>query len=155
MIELTTSLFIFLSAVHTGMPITANTAYATDATATSTTLTVADTTPLNLEAYVREYYKETPVLAEIAKCESEFRHYDKSGNVLHGTADPRDIGVMQINQFYHGDEAKRLGFDISTVEGNLGYAKYIYSKQGVEPWSHSAACWNKTASAKALATAGK
>lgn len=145
MIELTTSLFIFISALHSGMPLTAATAYA------DATTTISAQIPLNLEAYVREYYKDTPILAEISKCESTFKHYDKNGNVLRGKVDSRDVGVMQINEYYHADEAKKLGYDLETVEGNLAYAKYLYEKEGVDPWSHSAKCWGKTKTAEALA----
>jgi hypothetical protein len=32
------------------------------------------TGPITLESHVREYFKDDPVLAEIAKCESQFKH---------------------------------------------------------------------------------
>src|SRR5690606_20716583 len=52
----------------------------------------------NVEKFVRDYFAETPILAEIARCESTFRHYDKkTGQVLKGKVDSRDTGVMQIN----------------------------------------------------------
>jgi hypothetical protein len=112
-------------------------------TATQST-TTPDISPKDfstLEEYVKAYYKNTPELAEIAKCESNFRQYDADGKVLKGTVDPDDIGVMQINKYYNGQNAEKLGYDIYTVEGNLAYAKVLYDKFGTEPWSSSEKCW--------------
>ncbi len=94
-----------------------------------------------VEEYVREYYAEDPVLISIARCESKFRQYDENGQVLRGVEVPDDIGLMQINEHFHGETAKGLGFDIRTIDGNLAYAKYLYEKQGTAPWTASKACW--------------
>lgn len=98
-------------------------------------------TSVSVEAYVRDYFKDTPILAEIAKCESTFRQFDKEGNVLTGRVNSADVGIMQINTFYHGDSAKKNGFDIYTIDGNLGFAKWLYGKYGDAPWVHSSKCW--------------
>ncbi len=98
---------------------------------------------ITLEQYVREYFKDTPVLAEIAKCESRFRHLGKNGKVLRGELTADDLGVMQINEFYHEDTAKILGIDLHTLDGNLAYAKWLYKKEGVIPWYSSSKCWQK------------
>lgn len=95
------------------------------------------------ESEVKEYFKDTPVLARIAYCESKFRQYDKDGDVLRGVVTPNDIGIMQVNEYYHGIAAQKLGFDIYGVEGNLGYAKWLYKKEGTKPWISSAKCWTK------------
>lgn len=100
--------------------------------------------PITLESYVREYFTDEPVLAEIARCESTFRHLDRDGRILRGKANRNDVGVMQINEIYHGDKADALGFDIYTLEGNMGFAKYLYDKYGVKPWQASAPCWNNS-----------
>ena len=97
--------------------------------------------PMTVEERVREYYKDTPVLAEIARCESEFRHVDSKGNIIRGEINFEDIGIMQINEFYHRDKALSLGFNIYSLEGNLAYAKWLYEKYGSTPWSYSAKCW--------------
>ncbi len=97
--------------------------------------------PVTLEKYVREYFKETPVLAEIARCESTFRQVDKAGQVLRGVANDSDVGLMQVNEYYHGKKASELGFDLDTVNGNLDYAKYLYEKEGTKPWNASKKCW--------------
>jgi hypothetical protein len=97
----------------------------------------------NLEKYVRSYFEKTPILAEISRCESKFKQFKKDGSVMRGILTPEDVGLMQINEFFHKDRADKLGFDLHTVEGNLGYAQYLYDRQGTQPWSASAYCWGK------------
>ena len=94
------------------------------------------------EQYVRNAFKDTPVLIQVARCESQFRQTDSKGNILHGTVDPRDIGVMQINEHYQGQAAQALGFDLDTLAGNVAFAKALYAKSGTEPWTASKKCWS-------------
>jgi hypothetical protein len=108
-----------------------------------TTLAPASQT---VEEYVRQYYSDEPVLAEIARCESRFRQYDENGVVLRGEAVPADIGIMQINERFHQTTSETLGYDIKTIEGNLSYARYLYEKEGTRPWKSSQKCWNKAKS---------
>lgn len=96
-----------------------------------------------LEELVRDYFAETPILAKVARCESQFRHFGKNGNIIRGIANAKDVGVMQINEEYHGDKAKTLGLDIYSLDGNLAYAKYLYEKESTKPWRSSAKCWNR------------
>jgi hypothetical protein len=96
-----------------------------------------------VEDYVDEYFSHIPVMSRIAYCESTYRHFGDSGEVLRGIVDPRDVGVMQINEHYHLDTSKRFGFNIHTLEGNLGYAENLYNRQGTQPWSASKDCWNR------------
>lgn len=102
---------------------------------------VENSHPVTLEAYVRDYFADEPVLATIARCESAFRQYNENGEVLRGKVNRGDIGIMQINKYYHQEDAEKLGFDIYTLEGNLGYAKWLYGKYGSDPWVHSSKCW--------------
>lgn len=106
---------------------------------------VANATTSQYESVVREYFKEIPVLTKIAYCESKFQQYDKGGNVLRGTLTPDDLGIMQVNEYYHGTAAKKLGFNIHEVDGNLGYAKWLYEKEGTRPWMSSSKCWTARA----------
>lgn len=158
MTELITSALVLFSLVST--PATAN------ATLIDTASRVAETTvsdsvivdgvalaaPLGdlwtVEADVRDYFKDTPVLAEIAKCESEFKHIGRNGELITGKVNRGDIGVMQINRYYHADEAAKLGIDLKTLYGNMAFAKKLYEKFGTSPWQSSASCWEKS---KALA----
>jgi len=98
--------------------------------------------PLTLEDHVKEYFKDDPVMAEIAKCESNYRHFTESGNVIRGRVNKDDVGVMQINEYYHADRAKNLGYDLETLSGNMAYAKWLYETEGVKPWVWSSKCWS-------------
>lgn len=99
--------------------------------------------PTDTELKVRAYFSDIPVLIEVARCESRFRHTDKTGNLLRGTITSDDLGVMQINEYYHGDSAKKLNLDITSLNGNMEYARHLYKKYGTEPWNASSKCWKK------------
>lgn len=83
------------------------------------------------------------VMVKIAECESQFRQFDKDGNVLSGVQNNLDKGVYQINEKYHLEASKKFGVDIYTLEGNIAYAKYLYATQGTKPWGWSRGCWGK------------
>ena len=149
MIGLTTGL-LMLAAATTPMTLDASviapastsmTIQTSTETKSATTTVIALQDFKTLEAYVRAYYKDTPELAEIAKCESNFRQYDAKGAILTGVVNKGDIGIMQINKYYNGENAEKLGYDIYTIEGNLAYAKVLYKKFGTDPWSSSEKCW--------------
>jgi hypothetical protein len=84
-----------------------------------------------------------PVLKKICTCESGLNHFDKDGNVLRGNSNKDDIGICQINQYYHSEKPKELGLDIHTMEGNVAFAKYLYETEGTTPWNASRSCWAK------------
>lgn len=94
-----------------------------------------------VEEYVREYFEDIPVLAEIARCESKFRHFGKNGDIIRGEINRRDVGVMQINEYYHKATALKLGVNIYSLDGNLAYAKQLYEREGTQPWISSVQCW--------------
>lgn len=98
--------------------------------------------PFNVKAYVQEYFRDIPIMVQVARCESGFRQWDANGNVLLGHVDKRDTGVMQINKFYHLETSIKLGLDINTLEGNLAYARFLYESEGVKPWRASRHCWS-------------
>jgi len=89
-----------------------------------------------------EYFSDTPVLADIAYCESGFTQFNPDGTVLRGRVNSADVGLMQINEKYHADTAIKLGINIYTLEGNMAYARYLYNTYGTDPWVYSAKCWN-------------
>ncbi len=95
------------------------------------------------EKVVRNYFKDSPVLANIAWCESRFRHYDTDGNIHRGEINNRDVGVMQINERFHLNKALEFGYDIYSIKGNMAYAQYLYDKEGTAPWNSSSKCWKK------------
>ncbi len=96
---------------------------------------------VDTEAAVRDYFSDIPIMVQVARCESTFRHTLADGSVLRGHVDKRDTGVMQINTYYHGKTADTLGLDLEDLYDNMEYARYLYEKQGVQPWSASQPCW--------------
>jgi hypothetical protein len=113
----------------------------TPAVAISTSTQFTDNT--GVMAYVKKAYANEPILIDIARCESSFRQYnDATGDILHGKANPDDIGVMQINEKYQLNTALSMGYDIDTVEGNVAYAQYLFDNQGAAPWKASQSCWS-------------
>ena len=108
--------------------------------ATTTKATVL--TPAQTQAKVREYFKDTPVMIEIARCESNFRQFTDAGNVLRGGDGGGMIGVFQFFESIHATPAKALGFDITTLDGNLGYAKHVYQNESTTPWNPAKSCWD-------------
>ncbi len=82
-------------------------------------------------------------MIEIARCESSYQHNLRDGSILKGFIDNDDTGVMQINLRYHAHTAKKLGLDLENIFDNMAYARYLYEKQGTQPWNASAPCWNQ------------
>jgi len=97
----------------------------------------------NVEKFINDYFADIPVLADIAKCESRFRQFNSTGDILKGKKNSFDRGVMQINVLYHAETADNLGLDINSLDDNVAYARYLYEKQGAKPWMSSSSCWAK------------
>lgn len=98
-----------------------------------------------VESYIKEFFKDTPVMISIAECESHFRQYADSGAVL-GSSTSGMIGVFQIYGDVHKDYAQQKGYDIYSLEGNAAYAQYLYKKEGTNPWMDSFSCWKSATS---------
>lgn len=99
---------------------------------------------MSTEEYVRTGFADTPILAEIARCESQFRQFDKkTGEVLRGLVNSRDVGVLQINEYYHLETAEKANINIYTIEGNMEYGRKLYKQFGTDPWGASKPCWGK------------
>lgn len=96
------------------------------------------------ETAVRSYFSDIPVMIQIARCESTFKHTLPDGTVLKGKVDPADTGVMQINMRYHGERARELGLNLNDMYDNMAYARDLYLRQGTRPWNASANCWSHT-----------
>jgi hypothetical protein len=105
------------------------------------------TVSVDTEAKVRKYFSDIPIMIQVARCESTFRHNLADGSVLRGYVDNRDTGVMQINTYYHEKTAVKLGLDLEVLEDNMAYARYLYERQGTQPWSASSPCWGRTLAA--------
>jgi hypothetical protein len=105
--------------------------------ADTTALSVAPTTkltPTEIETKLRTYFADVPVMIDIARCESNFRQFTDSGNVFYGGAGGGMIGIFQFHESVHSATARSLGFDLTTVEGNVGYARHLYQQSGTSPW---------------------
>lgn len=98
---------------------------------------------VDAEARVRDYFSASPIMIDIARCESKFRQYTDAGNPLYGGVDGRMVGVYQIYSDVHMNDARSRGFDIETLEGNLAYAKLLFDREGTQPWLSSMPCWGK------------
>ncbi len=98
---------------------------------------------MSTERYVRSYFKDIPIMIQIARCESTFRQLDEDGEIHRGRVNNADVGVMQINEFYHLDQALKKNLDIYTIEGNTAYARDLYEREGTQPWISSKPCWGK------------
>lgn len=101
------------------------------------------TSTTTVRTTLESYYRDIPIMVQIARCESRFRHFDKNDTPIKGEINSLDIGVMQINAHYHAERALSLGLDIYDFEDNLAYARILYNEQGSAPWISSSACWGK------------
>ena len=145
MIELTTGVAFLLSSMYgTGTSAVANTASALQSTSTTSSTVVAYQDRKTVEKYLLSQYADTPILYDIARCESTFAQFDKDGKVVRGRVNNADVGVMQINEKFHADSATKLGYDLYTMEGNVAYAKHLYREQGAAPWKASSKCWGNS-----------
>jgi hypothetical protein len=59
-----------------------------------------------------------------------------------------DIGLLQINEDFHGKKAESMGYNIYTDHGNLDYGDVLLKTEGLRPWSLSRRCWGAENSAK-------
>ena len=92
---------------------------------------------INVESQVKAYFSDAPIMQKIAYCESRNRQFDKkTGSVLRGVVNAKDVGVFQINERYHLSDSKKMGISIHTIDGNMEYARHLYESQGTQPWRH-------------------
>lgn len=148
MIQIITTTFFVFSSIYGGPTAVVNeqsTTTAPGVTSIEEKTEIYIPSARELEQKAKNFFKDDPILVEIARCESSFRHLDTDGEVLRGKVNNGDVGLMQINEYYHGDTATKLGLDLETLEGNMAYAKYLFNKEGGQPWVASSKCWNKVA----------
>ena len=96
---------------------------------------------IGVEAQVRSYFSDIPVMVAIAQCESSFRQFDVRGSVLLGGTGTM-AGIFQFDENIHALRARAIGLDIDTTTGNLAYARYLYGSQATTPWFSSFSCWH-------------
>lgn len=91
----------------------------------------------------------TTTARAVAWCESNYRQLDDNGNILRGP-DGHDIGVMQLRETVHAADAKAVGIDIYSLDGNLRYGMLLMAEHGTAPWYSSKGCWQKLLTNPAL-----
>jgi hypothetical protein len=105
------------------------------------------------EKTVREFWKKhlEPAQAEqmIAKAETEsnFNQFETSKFPLRGRRNRDNIGVMQIPERWWGQVARKIGYNITTLQGNLDMALWMYHRDGerawkIDPLNHKNGVWN-------------
>lgn len=104
---------------------------------------------VEVESRVRLYFADVPAMIDIAKCETGFRQFGVDGQVLKD-ATGSYIGLFQIDEQTHAHTALAAGFNIFTLEGNMGYARYLHAKSGTQPWK---GCVSSSAQAELLVLA--
>jgi len=104
----------------------------------------------SVQQYVESYFAAEPAMIAIARCESNFRQFDKNGEVLKNSEGSSAVGVFQIMSSVHDTTADNLGLDLDTLEGNVAYAQHLYEDKGTAPWAASAGCWSKSSNNLAL-----
>lgn len=155
MIQLITTSFFLLSAFQATPAIAADMSTISTSSAVNIALNTTDGSMSDSQKAVRQeaikFFKDDPILVQVARCESSFRQVDEDGKILRGKANRSDVGLMQINEYYHKEKATSLGMNLRTIEGNMAYAKYLYDKEGLTPWASSKACWGIQAPANQVA----
>lgn len=79
---------------------------------------------------------------EIARCESRLQQFHEDGTLVRGKKNSHDVGIFQINEEYHLERSKSLGFDIYTAAGNIEYAIWLLKRDGDRHWRWSQGCWS-------------
>lgn len=93
---------------------------------------------------VIERFGEGHPLVAVAQCESGFRQFNDDGSLLVNPApDSSATRIFQILHITHGPHALSMGMDITTPEGNMDYAEYLYNQNGLRDWEESRHCWEK------------
>ena len=104
---------------------------------------------VDIESQIVDEWEGYAQLKQICSCEStgqpynEPRHFLESGEVILGVINSDDIGMCQINSYYHGTAAQKLDLNLYDRHDNLKYAKYLYDREGGTPWNWSKHCWSK------------
>ncbi len=95
-----------------------------------------------VKEYVEIYFADQPVMIDIARCESQFRQFDKKGAILKNPTSSA-VGIFQIMSSLHAKPADKIGMDIYSIEGNLEFARHLFDEEGTTPWLSSSKCWGK------------
>ena len=95
----------------------------------------------HLDILSAKYGVSESLSRNIIKCESGGKPYAKNVNYQDGIAWSTDIGYWQINDYFHEESLKKLGFDIHNPSDNLEAGFFLLSTQGANLWSAGSKCW--------------
>jgi hypothetical protein len=154
MLEIATGLLVFLVTTHSPQNIEIQSAPKENSVGVEKAMAMGQSTVSNtttsigkaqseIQQKVKSYFVDIPLLSQIAGCESHYNQFSKDGSIFRGEINNADVGVMQINEYYHLQTSKSLGYDIHTLAGNMAYARYLYEREGSAPWISSSYCWKK------------
>lgn len=110
--------------------------------ATATKVTQADIDAA-IDVLAPSYGLSPSLVKKISQCEDQgdpySTHANKHGDVVWST----DIGPLQINDYYHKAEMKKLGLNINKPIDNLKFGLSMMETEGTVPWKWSEPCWGK------------
>lgn len=92
---------------------------------------------------IEKEFGEEHIMIEVARCESEFRQFDKLGKPLKSELGTDDLGIFQINVI-HKEEMDRLGLKREKLDDNIKFARMLYNRNGLKDWKASKDCWSKS-----------
>lgn len=87
---------------------------------------------------IENTFPDAPIMIKVAKCESHYKN-----DAYNPTNNSHDRGIFQLSQKYHGEEMEELGLDPHDIQDNIKFARILYDRNGLTPWSASKGCWNK------------
>ncbi len=99
------------------------------------------TVPELIKELSGHYDVDSTLALDIARCESRLQQFYEDGTLVRGKKNAHDVGVFQINEEYHLERSKTLGFDIYTTAGNIEYAMWLMKREGDRHWRWSQGCW--------------
>jgi hypothetical protein len=104
-------------------------------------LPVTQKEEVEVKRMVQDEFSDAPAMIRVAACESRYRQFKDDGSLLYNLQGSSAVGVFQIMESIHYDNAVELGYDIHSVEGNIGYARHLYDTDGIGHWNASRHCW--------------
>lgn len=75
--------------------------------------------------------KDFCILKEVFQCESSWRQFDNTGNVLISEG---NVGICQINIVAHQKTYTEMSLDIYEPYDNLSFGVFLYQRDGLKPW---------------------
>lgn len=92
--------------------------------------------------YALQYEVSETLAREIMRCESGLKPNAINHNKRNGEVWSSDYSYWQINDYYHAERFKKIGWDITNPEDNLEAGFYLLATEGSGHWSASRHCWN-------------